>query len=65
MQLLSVQQVVAEGLWALNAGRATHITGRVNRTMASLLPRGAFTRMLGSMSAQLRAGAPTTSMQSG
>jgi hypothetical protein len=25
------------------------------RTMASLLPRGAFTRMLGSMSAQLRA----------
>jgi short-subunit dehydrogenase len=55
MRLMSVDQVVAEGLGALNANRPAHITGRVNRTMASLLPRGAFTRMLGSMSAQLRA----------
>ncbi len=55
MRLMSVDQVVAEGLGALNANRPMHITGRLNRTMASLLPRGAFTRMLGSMTAQLRA----------
>jgi short-subunit dehydrogenase len=55
MRLMSVEQVVAEGLEALDARRPTHIAGRANRSMASLLPRRAFTRMLGSMSAQLRA----------
>jgi uncharacterized protein len=54
MRLRSVEQVVAEGLRALNANRPSYITGRVNRTMAALLPRRAFTRMLGSMSARLR-----------
>jgi short-subunit dehydrogenase len=56
MRLMSVEQVVAEGLEALDARRPTHIAGRASRTIASLLPRHAFTRMLGSMSAQLRAG---------
>jgi uncharacterized protein len=54
MGLMSVEQVVAEGLRALNANRPSQITGLVNRMVATLLPRGAFTRMLGSMSTRLR-----------
>lgn len=49
MKPMSAHQVVAEGLAALNANRATHIAGRLNRWMAALMPRGMATRMLGSM----------------
>lgn len=54
LRLMSVEQVVAEGLRALNENRPSYITGRVNRIMAALLPRRAFTRVLGSSSARLR-----------
>jgi short-subunit dehydrogenase len=54
MRLMSVDQVVAEGLRALSSNRPAHIAGMLNRAVSSLLPRSAFTRKLGSMSAQLR-----------
>lgn len=38
MKLMSVEQCVDEGIAALKANRATHLTGRVNRIMARLLP---------------------------
>ena len=44
---------MAEGLAALKANRPTHIAGRANRVMVSVLPRRAFTRMMGAMSARL------------
>jgi short-subunit dehydrogenase len=53
LRLMEVEQVVAEGLAALKANRPTHITGRANRVMASVLPRRAFTRLMGAMSARL------------
>ena len=49
------QQVVAEGLGALQADRPTHIAGTANRVMASMLPRRFFTAMTASMSARVRA----------
>lgn len=54
MRLMSVEQVVTEGLRALAANHSTHIPGRANRAMAAVLPRSAFTRSLGSMGTQLR-----------
>jgi hypothetical protein len=47
---------VAEGLAALNANRATHITGRMFRIMAALTPRSVMTRMNGIMLAKALAG---------
>jgi short-subunit dehydrogenase len=45
MQPMSVEQCVDEGLQALKAGRATHLTGWVNRVLLRLLPT-ALTRRL-------------------
>jgi short-subunit dehydrogenase len=52
---MSTEQCVAEGLAALQANRATHIAGRMNRVLARLLPRQLATRMFGSLSAQVLA----------
>lgn len=43
---MSVEQCVAEGLAALQANRATHIAGRMNRIMAALIPGALMRRML-------------------
>ena len=56
MKPMSVDQCVAEGLSALNANRATHIAGRLNRIMATLMPRSMATRMMGNMMEQIFAG---------
>jgi short-subunit dehydrogenase len=56
MKPMSVEQCVAEGLAALNANRATHITGRMFRIMAALTPRSVMTRMNGKMLAKAVAG---------
>lgn len=53
---MNAHQVVAEALAALNANRATHIAGRMNRWMAMLMPRSMATRMMGSMMEKLFAG---------
>jgi hypothetical protein len=52
---MSTEQCVAEGLAALSANRATHIAGRMNRLLATLMPRRLATRMYGSLSAQVLA----------
>ena len=52
---MSTEQCVAEGLAALNAHRATHIAGRMNRMLARVIPRRLATRMYGSLSAQVLA----------
>jgi uncharacterized protein len=49
---MSVERCVAEGLAALNANRATHITGRMFRILAALTPRSVMTRMNGNMLAK-------------
>jgi short-subunit dehydrogenase len=49
---MSTGQCVAEGLAALEANRATHIPGRLNRMMAGLVPRPLATRMFGRLSAE-------------
>src|SRR5262249_40326794 len=52
MKLMSAQQCVAEGLAALNANRATHIAGRMNRIMLALIPRSVRPAMMGAMVAK-------------
>ncbi|HEY5002184.1 MAG TPA: SDR family NAD(P)-dependent oxidoreductase [Ktedonobacteraceae bacterium] len=49
---MSPKQCVAEGLAALSANRATHITGSLNRVMAALMPRLLAIRMYGSLTQQ-------------
>jgi hypothetical protein len=49
MKPMSVEQCVAEGLAALNANRATHLTGRLNRLMTALIPPSITRKMLGTM----------------
>jgi len=49
---MSVEQCVDEGLAALGANRATHITGRMFRILAALTPRSVMTRMNGNMLAK-------------
>lgn len=56
MKPMAVEQCVDEGLAALGANRATHITGRMFRIMAALTPRSLMTRMNGSMLAKAIAG---------
>jgi hypothetical protein len=56
MKPMSVEQCVAEGLAALNANRATHITGQMYRIIAALMPRSIMTRMNGNMLAKALAG---------
>lgn len=59
MQPMPVEQCVDEGLQALRAGRATHLTGWVNRALLRLLPT-ALTRRLNArmLSAGLTDGKP-------
>jgi short-subunit dehydrogenase len=52
MKPMSVEQCVDEGLAALGANRATHITGRMFRILAALTPRSVMTRMNGNMLAK-------------
>jgi short-subunit dehydrogenase len=52
VKLMSVEQCVAEGLAALQANHATHIAGRMNRIMASLIPGPVMRKMMGSMLAR-------------
>jgi uncharacterized protein len=52
MKAMSVEQCVDEGLAALGANRATHITGRMFRILAALTPRSVMTRMNGNMLAK-------------
>jgi short-subunit dehydrogenase len=49
MKPMAAERVAAEGLSALQANRATHIAGTVNRVMARLMPRSWATRMMGEM----------------
>jgi uncharacterized protein len=49
MKPMPVEQCVAEGLAALNANRAAHLTGRLNRLMIALIPPAITRKMLGTM----------------
>ena len=51
-KLMSAEQCVAEGLAALQANRATHIAGRMNRIMAALIPGSVMRKMMGTMLAK-------------
>ena len=65
---MSVEQCVAEGLKALKANHPTHIPGRMNRIMDTLIPSSVSLRIRGAMLAkairnkaakpQVEAGAP-------
>ncbi len=46
---MAVDQCVAEGLTALNANKASHLTGRMNRWMDFLIPARIKRQMLGKM----------------
>jgi short-subunit dehydrogenase len=46
---MAADRVAAEGLRALQANRATHIAGRMNRLMSRLMPRSMATRLMGAM----------------
>ena len=46
---MAADRVAAEGLRALQANRATHIAGRMNRLMSRLMPRSVATVMMGAM----------------
>jgi short-subunit dehydrogenase len=49
MKPMSPVRVAEEGLRALQANRATHIAGRMNRVMSRLMPRSIATKMMGAM----------------
>ena len=53
MRPMSVERCVAEGLAALVSGAATCVPGRVNRMIATLMPRSMTTKMLGDMNAKI------------
>ena len=65
MKLMSAQACVAEGLAALNANRATHIAGRLNRIMIALIPRSVRPKMMGTMVAKGLARLNTQAERSG
>ena len=46
---MSVEQCVAEGLAALSANRAIHITGRLFRILVAVLPRALMVKMMAGM----------------
>lgn len=52
MKPMSARQCAEEGLAALAANRATHIAGRLNRTMMALIPRSVRPTMMGNMVAK-------------
>jgi hypothetical protein len=60
MKLMPVEQCVAEGLAALQANRATHIAGRMNRIMAALVPGAFMRKLMGTMLARAVAGKRTS-----
>jgi short-subunit dehydrogenase len=49
MKPMQAERVAWEGLRALQANRATHIAGRMNRFMSRLMPRSVATAMMGAM----------------
>jgi short-subunit dehydrogenase len=49
MKPMSAERVALEGLRALQANRATHIAGRINRAMSRLMPRSVATAVMGAM----------------
>lgn len=55
---MPVAQCVAEGLAALNANRATHLTGRLNRLITALVPSAITRKVNGRMIARGLAGGP-------
>jgi uncharacterized protein len=52
MKVMSAQQCVAEGLAALHANKATHISGSLIRLIMAVIPRSMRPRMMGSMVAK-------------
>lgn len=52
MKVMSAQQCVAEGLAALNANQATHISGNLLRLMMAVIPRSVRPKMMGTMVAK-------------
>lgn len=52
MKVMSAEQCAAQGLAALSANRAMHITGTTMRLMMTLIPRSMRPKMLGSMVAK-------------
>lgn len=49
MKPMSAERVAWEGLKALQANRATHVAGRMNRLMSRLMPRSVATAVMGAM----------------
>jgi short-subunit dehydrogenase len=49
MKPMSAERVAWEGLKALQANRATHVAGRMNRFMSRLMPRSVATAVMGAM----------------
>lgn len=49
MRPMSAEHVALEGLRALQANRATHIAGRMNRILSRLMPRSLATALMGAM----------------
>jgi short-subunit dehydrogenase len=49
MRPMSAERVALEGLRALQANRATHVAGRMNRLMSRLMPRSIATAVMGAM----------------
>jgi short-subunit dehydrogenase len=52
MKPMTVEQCAFEGLQALRRNRASHLSGRMNRVMAALIPTGVSRRMMGKMMAK-------------
>jgi len=50
---MSTEQCVSEGLQALDANRATHIAGRMNRIMARMMTRSIGTKLMGNMMSRI------------
>jgi uncharacterized protein len=62
MKPMSTEQCVYEGLEALRKNRATHLSGRINRIMAAVIPTSLSRSMMGRMMAKALAaqGRPVT-----
>jgi uncharacterized protein len=60
MKPMTAERVAFEGLRALQANRATHIAGRLNRIMSRLMPRALATTMMGKMIGKKFAGRALT-----
>lgn len=52
MKPMTVEQCVLEGLKALRKNRSSHLSGRMNRVMAALIPNGVSRKMMGKMMAK-------------